>query len=135
MGLSGAYRILLIILTGACYVFIHEFGHYAMAAEYQLSPNFVYGSYGSSNILGMALGVSHRATTPVQSFFVVFGATIVPLALAVFLTGAAVLKGNEDMALMAEVMILLIMINLIPIPGVGNMDANRIWNYLLGMHI
>jgi len=132
LGLSGAYRVLLIFFTGALYIMAHEFGHYAVAAEYGLSPNFVYGGQGSTGLLGMALGVSHRATTPVQSFFIVFGATMLPLAIAVLLTGTSIFKGHEDLALMAETFILLIAINLVPIPGMGNMDANRIWQFLLG---
>ncbi|MEM5814487.1 MAG: hypothetical protein QXD77_01605 [Candidatus Aenigmatarchaeota archaeon] len=133
--MSGAYRVLLIFFTGALYIFAHEFGHYAVAAEYGLNPTFVYGGYSDTGLLGMALGVSHRATTPVQSFFIVFGATMFPLAFAVFLTGASILKGHEDLALMAETFILLIAINLIPIPGMGNMDANRVWHFLLGTNI
>lgn len=130
--MSGAYRVLLIFLTGALYICAHEFGHYAVAADYNLNPSFVYGGQGSAGLLGMALGVSHQATTPVQSFFVVFGATLLPLAAVLLLTGASVLKGNEDIALIAEVFILLIFINLIPIPGVAQMDANRLWHFLLG---
>lgn len=135
LGLSGAYRVALIFLTGAIYIFAHEFGHYAVAAEYGLNPTFVYGGQGNTGLLGMALGVSHTATTPVQTFFVVFGATLLPLAAVIVLTGASVLKDNEDLALMAEVFILLIVINLIPIPGMGHMDANRVWNFLLGINI
>jgi hypothetical protein len=133
--LSGAYRVLLIFLTGALYICAHEFGHYAVATEYNLSPTFVYGEQGSTGLLGMAMGVSYKATTPVQTFFIIFGATMLPLAIAVVMTGTSILKGHEDMALMAEMFILLILINLVPIPGAENMDANRIWNYLLGMHI
>lgn len=133
--MSGAYRVLLIFLTGALYIFAHEFGHYAVAAEYNLSPAFVYGGHGDTGLLGMALGVSHHATTPMQSFFIVFGATLLPLAAVVLLTGASILKGHEDLALMAEMFILLILINLVPVPGMENMDANRIWNFLLGLNI
>lgn len=130
--MSGAYKILLIILTGMLYIFAHEFGHFVVAQEYGLNPGFVYGGQGDNSILGTALGVSHQATTPVQSFFIIFGATMIPMAIAVFFTGAAVFKGNEEFALMAEIFILLIVINLVPIPGAGNMDANRMWTFLLG---
>lgn len=126
------YRILLILLAGISYVFVHEFGHYMVAAEYGLEPSFVYGSQ-STGFLGMAIGVSHLATTASQTFFIIFGATMLPLVLVVLLAGASVLKRSEDLALMAEVYILLIAINLIPMPGTGNLDANRIWSFLLGL--
>ena len=132
VGLAGAYRVLLILLTGILYVVAHEFGHYAVAAEYGLQPAFVYGSHGNTGLLGMALGVSHLATTDAQSFFIVLGATLLPLALVVVLAGAHALKGHEDILLVAETFILLIIINLVPIPGAGEMDANRIWHFILG---
>lgn len=123
---------LFIFLTGMLYIAAHEFGHYAVAAEYGLDPAFVYGGHGGTSMLGTALGVSHMATTPVQSFFVIFGATMLPLALAVLVTGAAIFRHSEDMTLMAEVLILLIAVNLIPLPGVAQLDANRLWGFLLG---
>ena len=130
LGLSGVYRLLLIFLTGACYVFLHEFGHYAVAAEYGLNPSFVYGGQGDTGLLGMALGVSHLATTPMQTFFIVLGATILPLLAVVLLTGASLLTRNEEIAIITELFILLIIINLVPIPGAEHMDANRIWHFM-----
>lgn len=132
MGLSSVYRLLLIFLTGACYVFLHEFGHYAVAAGYGLNPSFVYGGQGDTGLLGMALGVSHLATTPMQTFFIVMGATVLPLIAVMLLTGASLLTRNEDVALLAEVFMILIVVNLIPIPGAGHMDANRIWHFVMG---
>lgn len=121
---------MLIFLTGACYVFLHEFGHYAVAAEYGLNPSFVYGGQGDTGLLGMALGVSHLATTPMQTFFIVLGATILPLLAVVLLTGASLLTRNEEIAIITELFILLIIINLVPIPGAEHMDANRIWHFM-----
>jgi len=129
--LSGVYRIALIFLAGISYIFAHEFGHYIVAAEYGLKPAFVYGSH-NTGFLGFAIGVSHLATTPAQNFFIIFGATMLPLVLVVLLTGASVLKESEDLALIAEIYILLILINLIPIPGMDYMDANKLWGFLLG---
>ena len=121
---------MLIILTGAMYICAHEFGHYLVAADYNLDPMLVYNGQGASNIMGMAIGVSHKATTAEQSFFIVFGATLIPLALVVLFTGGSLLKRNEDLALMAEVFIMLIVINLVPMPGMEQMDANRLWHFL-----
>jgi uncharacterized MAPEG superfamily protein len=129
---AGAYRVLFIFLVGALYIIAHEFGHYAVATEYGLDPVFVYGNHGGSSMLGTALGVSYRATTAGQNFFVIFGATMLPLALAVLATGGAILKRSEDLSLIAEVLIVLIAINLVPIPGVAQLDANRVWNFLMG---
>ena len=129
--MSGAFRVLLIVLTGLCYIIAHEFGHYAMAADYSLDPTFVYGNGAGSNMLGMALGVSHLATSQSQNFFVIFGATLLPLAIGVVLAGAALLRDNEELALMAEVFFLLTLINLVPIPGMSSLDANKIWSYIL----
>ena len=130
--MSGAYKILLIIFTGLLYIGVHEFGHFIVASGYNLDHSFVYGSHGGNSLLGTALGVSHLATTPTNTFFIVFGATLLPLALMLLLTGGAIFKKNEDLALMAEVLILLIVINLIPIPGMNHIDANRTWMFLLG---
>jgi hypothetical protein len=128
--LSVALRIALIILVGASYVLIHETGHYLIAESYGLHPSFVY-SGANSGLLGLALGVSHLPATAEQQMAIIFGATILPMLLVVMLIGSAHFTGSEAAALAAEVYLLLIVVNLIPIPGIGQLDANKVWAAVL----
>jgi hypothetical protein len=62
---------------------------------------------------------------------IIFGATILPMLLVVMLIGSAHFTGSEAAALAAEVYLLLIVVNLIPIPGIGQLDANKVWAAVL----
>ena len=125
-----AWRIALIILVGVSYVLVHETGHYFIAESYGLHPSFVY-SGANSGLLGMALGVAHQPATSEQQMSIIFGASILPMLLVVLLIGAAHFTGSEIAALTAEVYMLLIVVNLVPIPGAGQLDANRVWAAVL----
>lgn len=128
--MSVAWRIVLIVLTGISYVLVHEIGHFLIADSYGLNPSFVYGG-ADSGLLGMALGVAHQPATAVQQMAIVMGASILPMLLVVMLAGTAHFTGSEAAALAAEVYLLLIVVNLIPIPGVEQLDANRVWAAVL----
>ena len=120
---QDAFRqLLLIIAIGISYVIIHEMGHYVFAQYYGLHPYFV----AQNGEFFLALGVEHNAGTAVQEFYVIFGATLLPMVFAIASLGLAYLRSNEMFLMAAEIYLILILINLIPIPGMNPIDANRI---------
>ena len=130
VGVSVGWRIAVIIIAGISFIMVHETGHFILAESYGLNPSFVYGG-ADSGLMGMALGVAHAPATAEQQATILLGATVLPLLLVVMLAGAFHFTGNETAALAAEVYLLLIVVNLLPIPGIGQLDANRIWAAVL----
>lgn len=119
------WKIALIILAGFSYVLMHEMGHWIAAESFSLAPTFVWGG-ANSGLLGLAVGVMHNPATPLQQTVIILGATLLPMAVVVMAAGATHFTGSETAALLAEIYLLLIIVNLVPIPGVGQLDANRL---------
>lgn len=124
--MAAAWRLAVIVLAGLSFILAHEFGHWIAAESYSLNPTFVWGG-ASSGLLGLSIGVMHMPATPVQQTVIILGATMLPLILMVMMAGIAHLNRSETAALFAEVWMLLIFVNLVPIPGNGQLDANKIW--------
>ncbi len=128
--MAVGFRIALILLAGASFIFAHEGGHWLAAQFYGLNPGFVW-SGASSGLLGLAIGVVHEAANPIQQLVIILGATLLPLSIAIIFAGLSHFSRNREIAIVAELYILLIVVNLIPIPGVGQLDANRVWAAVL----
>ncbi len=123
-----AIKIAVILLAAASYVFLHEFGHYAVAYALNLGPNFVIGSQSStSGILGMSIGVKHLGGIAGQDILVILGATILPTVFLLFLAVGPWIEKSEEAALFSIIFAILIFVNLLPVPGAENMDANKLW--------
>jgi len=118
-------KVAVIVLTGLSFICMHELGHWLAAESFSLQPGFVLGG-ANNGLLGMAVGVMHNPATPVQQTVVLFGATLLPVLIAVIAAGAAHFTGNETAALVAETYLLLIVINLIPIPNAGQLDSVKL---------
>ncbi len=112
-------------------MFFHEMGHFIFAQSMGLNPSFQYGTVDKSSIsglFGLSVGVAYEPTVLVNNFFVVLGATILPLLIAIFALTAYAKTNRPEFGLIVEIYMILIMINLIPLPGSDNLDANKIWN-------
>jgi len=128
------FRIVLIIVAGLSFVLAHEFGHFFAAQTFGLQPSFVAGNMDSgAGFLGLSLGVSHMATTTSQDFIVIIGATLLPILIIILLLGATAITGMEEFRILAEIYFILVVINLVPIPGAGQLDANKVWSYVVGI--
>lgn len=123
--METALRIAAIIVAGMSFIGMHELGHWMAAESFSLNPTFVLGG-ASSGLMGLAVGVMHDPATPVQQTIIILGATLLPMLAVVVSAGAAHFTGNETAALVAEVYLLLIIVNLIPLPGVSQLDADRL---------
>ncbi|MFH0829901.1 MAG: hypothetical protein V1887_01945 [Candidatus Aenigmatarchaeota archaeon] len=120
-----AWRIALILLTGFSFILMHELGHWTVAEAFSLDPQFVLGG-ANSGILGLAVGVMHNPASAGEQTMIILGATLLPMLVVVAAAGAAHFTGSETAVMVAEIYLLLIVVNLVPIPGVGQLDSNRL---------
>jgi len=129
------FRIVLIIVAGLSFVIAHEFGHYIAAASFDLDPVFIVGNIDSgANLLSTSVGVSHTAAaTASQDFIIILSATLLPIAIIIGLLGAAAVTGMEEFTIIAEIYFILIIMNLVPVPGIEHLDSNKMWSHLLGL--
>ena len=127
-----AARIVQIFLIGLSFVFFHEFGHFIFAQAMDLNPSFQYKTSDHSSVsglFGLSMGVAYKPTAVLtENFFVVLGATAVPLVIAILALFAYAKTSRPEFGLIVEIYMILIIVNMIPIPGSGNLDANKIWN-------
>lgn len=124
-------RILHIFLIGLSFVFFHEMGHFLFASAFDLSPSLQYGTTDKSSIsglFGLSVGVGYEPTLPTNNFFVLLGATVLPLLIAIGALAAFAKTNRPEFGLVVEIYMILIFINLIPLPGSENLDANKLWD-------
>ena len=125
-------RLFEIILASGSYIFFHEFGHFLFATLMGLGPSFVTTS--QPGITGMSLlsvGVSYVGTSVANSVFAILGATIVPLVVAVGIFSWGLKKGDETLMTIAEIYLILIVLNLIPFGGLELSDGYRLWEVFM----
>ena len=107
-------------------------GHFLFAQSMNLDPIFQLKNSDNSPIsglFGLSMGVAYKPTALLtESFFVVLGATIVPLIIAIMALAAYAKTNRPEFGLIVEIYMILIMINMVPLPGSENLDANKIWN-------
>lgn len=123
-------RMLHIFLIGLSFVFFHEMGHFLFASAFDLGPSFQYGTSDKSSIsglFGLSVGVAYEPTILANNFFVVLGATVLPLLIAIGALLAYAKTNRPEFGLVVEIYMILIMINLIPLPVSENLDANKLW--------
>lgn len=126
--LAFRIRMALAVLTSIQYVFLHELGHYLVAVFFGLGPKFIFSS--QSALSGFAIGVAYAKTSAVVEGLVILGAVALPLLLAVLAVFFASRKNFPEMLVMAEVLLLLVLASLIPLPGMGELDANKLASIL-----
>lgn len=119
-------EILTIIAIGLSYIIMHEIGHFIFASYFGLSPSFIHDTNGFFS----AVGVSHGPGTAVQEFYVIFGATLLPLLVAIISLVMGYKNKNENLVLVTEIYLVLVLINLLPIPGFDFLDANKMWELI-----
>ncbi len=128
--MSSSIRIALILLIGLSFVAVHELGHFIFADFSGLNPSFEYKiaeKSSLSGLFGLSIGVGYNPAAAADSFFVVLGATVLPLLVALVALAGYAATNRQEFALLFEVYIILILINLIPLPGTENLDANKLW--------
>ncbi len=125
------FRVIIIMLAGASFILLHEAGHFLYATSFGLEPSFVLGRIPDSGIMGLSIGVSHLPVAGLKDGMVILGATILPLIVMLSLSAVGISFKSEEALLIAEVFLILIVLNLIPLP-VNGLDANKLWANVLG---
>jgi hypothetical protein len=110
------------------YMFFHEVGHFLFATALGLDPSFVVTEQsGIAGFTMAAIGVSAGSTTLIAHVFSLLGATILPLMVAISMFAYGLKTENNTFVNIAEVYLILIMINLIPFRGLEGSDGNMLW--------
>ncbi|HLE07869.1 MAG TPA: hypothetical protein VI933_04615 [archaeon] len=124
--------LVLILISGISFIFFHELGHYVAAEALGLKPNFVFAHVPDNMFMGFSVGVSHLQSSSAMEGFVILGATILPLILLFIFIAASKVFEIEDLMFVAKIYFILIAVNLVPIPGIDALDANKLILRMLG---
>ncbi len=124
--------LVLILVSGISFIFFHELGHYVAAEALGLKPSFVLGYIPDATFMGFSAGVSHLPSNNMIEGFVILGATILPLILLLIFAAASKVFEMEDLMFVAKIYFILIVVNLVPIPGIDALDANKLIFRMLG---
>jgi len=133
--ISGYFsRVAEVFLAGGSYIFFHEVGHFLFALFFGLGPSFVVTEQtaGISGLSLLSVGVSHATVSGFTSLFALVGGTLVPLVVAIGLFTYGLNRRNETLMTVAEIYLILIVLNLIPF-GNGASDGFKLWQVFRGM--
>lgn len=125
------YHLLIVILAGLGFVLAHEFGHFAAADMLGLEPKFVLGTKPDFALMGFFVGISHLHGSAAAEAFVILGASVIPLIISLSLLFASKAFNFKELDLIAKIFFILIVVNLIPIPGVEMADASKLLKIFL----
>jgi hypothetical protein len=121
-----------IFLAGFSYICLHELGHYIFALLFGLSPQLV-TSPQTMPMTGFALtsvGVAYSSSANIfQSYIIVLGAVLLPFFVAIIFLIRAKIDNNLLLVRLAKMYIVFILLNMVPIAGQPNLDANKIWAF------
>ncbi len=112
------------------FIVLHEMGHFLAAWFFGLDPHIVF-SVGSA-MSGFMIGVSHSQAPPNIEGAVIIGGIYLPLLSFFIFLLLAMRKDMKYMYIVCEVFFLLILAAMLPIPGAGNLDANKLISILAG---
>ena len=121
-------KLLALVLLGAEYILLHELGHFAVAAYFGLNPQIVMqaGNFAT----GFFLGVSHAPAGPVETGIIIRGASMLPLLLSIAAASYVFKSGRVELLFIAEIFLLLVLVNLVPLPGLEQADANKLFSIM-----
>ncbi len=117
-----------IVLIGLEYVLLHEIGHYLFAAALGLDPQIVFSFENAAS--GFLIGVSHAQASFVESGLIILGASFVPLVFIVLTLLYAHSSKRYEFFLIAEIFLIMVIVNMLPIPGLADADANKLFSIL-----
>lgn len=121
-------KLLALALIGIEFILLHELGHFAAAAYLGLKPHVAMqaGNFAA----GFFLGVSHAPAGPAETGIVILGASMLPLLLSIATAIYVFKSGRVELLLIAEIFLILVLVNLVPLPGIEISDANKLFSIL-----
>lgn len=101
------------------FVAVHEAGHYAAAAYFDLGPSLMLGEPTTDSLMGGLVGIRHRVGGPFERQIVILSALVPPFGIG----GALRLTKNEMLRLAGTAFLVLAVAALLPFPGsdMGNL--------------
>ncbi len=117
-----------IVLIGLEYVLLHEIGHYLFAAALGLDPQIIFSFENAAS--GFLVGVSHAQAGFVESGLIILGASFVPLIFILITLLYVYSSKRYEFFLIAEIFLLMVIVNMLPIPGLADADANKLLSIL-----
>ena len=106
-------RFALVTLVFVAFTAIHEAGHYAAAAYFDLKPELVFGEPTAEGLITGLVGVSHEQSMAFERQIVILSALIPPFVIG----GAMRFADNEWLQLTSMAFLALAVIALLPLPG------------------
>ena len=125
------YYFLIVILAGLGFVLAHEFGHFAAADLFGLEPKFVLGTQPDYALLGFFIGISHLSGSAAAEAFVILGASAIPLIISLSLLFISKAFDLKELDFISKIFFILIVVNLIPLPGIEMADASKLLKIFL----